>query len=154
MLVERWESSDVAMMYDNRWVWSLHVDTMHSLPGFRGRLGERQRSLCTRCTEYFHRHYSFQHMLLVEVVCVCQCLKQSCMKRCLPGIVEECACVCEAGAHVTCRVTHSDTTAVWQTGQRGGVDGSMLLCVCVCEENDDEVGQLERVVKDSMGSFK
>lgn len=30
----------------------------------------------------------------------------------------------------------------------------LLLCVCMCEENDDEVGQLERVVKDSMGSFK
>ncbi len=32
LLVERWESRDVAMMYDNKWVWSvgrgwgLHVD--------------------------------------------------------------------------------------------------------------------------------
>lgn len=44
MLAERWESSDVAMMYDNRWVWSVsrvrgfHVD-MHSLPRLRGHLG-------------------------------------------------------------------------------------------------------------------
>ncbi len=72
--------------------------------------------------------------------------------------MEECVYVCEAGADVTCRVTHSDTTAVWQTDQRGGRRGPccccVCVCVCVCEENDDEVGQLEQVVKDSTGSFK
>ena len=64
----------------------------------------------------------------------------------------------EAGADVTCRVTLSDTTAVWQTGQRGGggihATPCVCVCVCVCEKNYDEVGQLERAVKDSMGSFK
>lgn len=35
-------------------------------------------------------------------------------------------CVCETGADVTCRVTHPDTTAVRQTGERAGRG----LCVC------------------------
>lgn len=37
-----------------------------------------------------------------------------------------CVCVCETGADVTCRVTHPDTTAVCQTGERAGRG----LCVC------------------------
>lgn len=56
--------------------------------------------------------------------------------------MEECVCLCETGADVTHRVTHPDTTAVCQTGERAGRG----LCVCVCvlsDENNDEVGQLE-----------
>lgn len=52
--------------------------------------------------------------------------KQFYMKRRLLAIVEECVCVCETGADVTCRVTHSDTTAVCQTGERAGRG----LCLC------------------------
>ncbi len=109
--------------------------TLHSFPGLRGHLGERQRSLYTRCTQLWgrhtptDRHNSFQHTLLVGVVC--ECVKHGCRKWCLLGIVEECVFVCKAGADVTCRVTHSDTTAVWQTGQRGGRSGSCFCC-CVC----------------------
>lgn len=68
-------------------------------------------------------------MALVGVggVCVCVCYaKQSYMKRSLLTIVEERVCVCEMGANVTCRVTHPDTTAVCQTGERAGRG----LCVC------------------------
>lgn len=72
-------------------------------------------------------------MLLVGVVflCVCACVEQGCIKWYLLGIVEECVCVCEAGADVTCGVTHSDTTAVWQTGQRGGGAVHAAAAVCV-----------------------
>lgn len=42
------------------------------------------------------------------------------MKRRLLAIVEECVCLCETGADVTHRVTHPDTTAVCQTGERAG----------------------------------
>lgn len=61
------------------------------------------------------------------------------MNRRLLAIVEECVCVCETGADVTCRVTHPDTTAVCQTRERVG---GVYVCV-LSDENNDEVGQLE-----------
>lgn len=48
------------------------------------------------------------------------------INRRLLAIVEECVCVCETGADMTCRVTHPDTTAVCQTREREGRG----LCVC------------------------
>lgn len=56
---------------------------------------------------------------------------------------------------MTCRVTNSDTTAVWQTGKGGGwsCTAAPRVCVCVCDENNDEMGQLERVVIDSKEHF-
>lgn len=84
---------------------------------------------------------SFQHMAFEGVgggrVCY---VKQFYMKRSLLTIVEECVCVCETGADVTCRVTQPDTTAVCQTGERER--GGVYVCV-LCDENNDEAGQLE-----------
>lgn len=66
-------------------------------------------------------------MALVGVeVYVCVLCKAVLMKKSLLTIAEECVCMCETGADVTCRVTHPDTTAVCQTGVRAGRG----LCVC------------------------
>lgn len=112
LLLESWKINDV-------WVWSMGRAwacslTLHSLPELRVHLGgDRGHFIigaqnCTGVT-YVNRDYSFLHMLIVWVPWVC---KQGPMKRCLHGIVKECVCVREAGAHVTCRVTNADTTAV------------------------------------------
>lgn len=51
LLVERWETGDVAVIYDNQWVWSADrvwvcMLIMHSLPGHRELLrGDRGHAI-------------------------------------------------------------------------------------------------------------
>ena len=138
---------------------------LHSLSELREDLGDAKVTLHQMHSTVWgertstDRHYSIQHTLLACVVCACVCVFKAGLYE--KVAIEHCwrsVYLFEAGADVTCRVTLSDTTAVWQTGQRGGggihATPCVCVCVCVCEKNYDEVGQLERAVKDSMGSFK
>lgn len=124
------------MIYDSKWVWSVDwvcvcMLTIHLLPGLRGHLhGDRGHSMqgARNCESDTHAQTAL--FIPTQATCKSSVCKAGLHEKCLQGIVEECACVCDLQGHT---LRHNSSLADrTERGLEGSTPLLLLLCACVC----------------------